>query len=48
MIKYGEEVICMDDTHGTNMYDFTLNTILVVDEHGEGVHGPFLIGLIQH
>ena len=37
MIKYGEKVICMDDTHGTNMYDFTLITVLVIDDHGEGI-----------
>ena len=37
IIKYGEKVICMDDTHGTNMYDFTLITVLVNNEHGEGI-----------
>ena len=26
----------MDDTHGTNSYDFSLITVLVVDEYGEG------------
>ena len=25
----------MDDTHGTNSYDFSLITFLVVDEYGE-------------
>ena len=34
MIRYGEKVICMDDTHGINMYDFTLIT---VDDYGEGI-----------
>ena len=28
--------ICQDTTHGTNMYDFLLKTIMVVDEFGEG------------
>ena len=28
--------ICLDTTHGTNMYDFLLTTIMVVDEFGEG------------
>ena len=37
MIRYGENVICMDDTHGTNMYDFTLITVLIIDDHGEGI-----------
>ena len=26
----------MDDTHGTNTYDFSLITVLIVDEFGEG------------
>ena len=30
------QVICIDDTHGTNSYDFYLTTILAVDEFGEG------------
>ena len=29
----------MDATHGTNMYNFYLITVLVVDEYGEGL--PF-------
>ena len=29
-------VICIDNTHGTNSYDFHLTTLLVVDEFGEG------------
>ena len=35
-IKFGTSVICMDDTHGTNSYDFNLITVVVVDEFGEG------------
>ena len=27
----------MDDMHGTNVYDFNLMTVLVVDDHGEGI-----------
>ena len=30
------KIICVDDTHGTNSYDFNLTTVLVVDEFGEG------------
>ena len=37
MIKYGEKVICMDDTHGSNMYDFTLITVLVIDDYRKGI-----------
>jgi len=29
--------ICMDATHGTNMYDFKLITLLVLDKFGEGI-----------
>ena len=28
-------IICIDDTHGTNSYDFYLTTLLIVDEFGE-------------
>lgn len=35
--KFGSKAICMDDTHGTNCYDFNLVTIVVVDEYGEGI-----------
>ncbi len=34
--KFGPQIICIDDTHGTNGYNFTLVTIMVVDEFGEG------------
>ena len=35
--KYGNKIVCMDSTHGTNIYDFLLISVLVVDDHGEGV-----------
>ena len=35
--EYGNSVVCMDATHGTNMYDFQLITLLVIDAHGEGI-----------
>lgn len=28
--------VCMDSTHGTNMYDFLLTTLMVIDEFGQG------------
>ena len=31
-----QRIVCIDDTHGTNGYNFTLITIMVVDEFGEG------------
>ena len=33
---FGSNILCMDDTHGTNSYHFSLVTVLVVDEFGEG------------
>ncbi len=30
------KIICIDATHGTNAYDFSLITVVVVDEFGEG------------
>ena len=37
LCKYGDVCICMDATHGTNMCDFKLITILVLDDFGEGI-----------
>ncbi|GFW38630.1 c2H2-type domain-containing protein [Trichonephila clavipes] len=34
--KFGEEIVCVDSTHGTNSYNFKLITVLVVDDFGEG------------
>lgn len=34
--KFGSNIISIDSTHGLNMYDFELSTILVIDEFGEG------------
>ena len=36
LLNFGPNIICMVDTHGTNSYDFSLITFLVVDEYGEG------------
>ena len=36
-MKYGKVCVCMDATHGTNMYDFNLITVLIIDEFGEGI-----------
>ena len=33
---FGKNIVCMDDTHGTNSYHFSLITVLVVDDFGEG------------
>ena len=34
--KFGKKGVCIDGTHGTNAYGFTLSTIMVVDEFGSG------------
>ena len=34
MQHYGNKLICMDSTHGTNVYDFLLISIIVVDNYG--------------
>ncbi len=40
MKEYGPALICMDATHGTNHYDFT---IIVLDDYGEGVPVGWMI-----
>ena len=37
LINFGNRVICMDTTYNTNMYDFHLITLLVLDEFGKGL-----------
>lgn len=41
--KFGSNIVCIDSTHGTNMYDFHLTTLLVVDEFGNGIPTAFCI-----
>ena len=36
-MQFRTEAICMDSTHGTNMYDFHLISILVLDDFEERV-----------
>lgn len=48
MKAFNHNVICIDAKHFTNMYDFLLITVLVVDGFGEGIrtcmylYGSFL------
>ena len=37
LLKFGPKVICVDSTHGTNIYDFLLISVVVIDDHGEGL-----------
>ena len=32
MVKFGNNIVCLDATHGTTMYDFLLITAIIVDE----------------
>ena len=36
-VKFGNNIVCLDATHGTTTYDFLLITVVIVDEYGEGV-----------
>ena len=46
MQHYGNKLKCMDSTHGTNVYDFLLISIIVVDNYGEGL--PVAWALSNH
>ena len=37
MKAFGNNVVCIDATHGTNIYDFLLVTVMVIDDFGEGI-----------
>ena len=37
MMEFGNNIMCVDATHNTNMYDFYMITIVVVDGFGEGI-----------
>lgn len=41
--KFGHNIISIDGTHGTNEYEFTLTTLMVVDDYGMGVPVAFLV-----
>uniref|UniRef100_A0A1X7VUP0 ZSWIM1/3 RNaseH-like domain-containing protein n=1 Tax=Amphimedon queenslandica TaxID=400682 RepID=A0A1X7VUP0_AMPQE len=36
-MKFGGNAVCTDSTHRTNIYDYHLVTILVLDNFGEGI-----------
>ena len=33
---FAHKGVCCDSTHGTNAYDFSLSTVLVIDDFGQG------------
>ncbi|XP_046988402.1 uncharacterized protein LOC124594095 [Schistocerca americana] len=41
LLKYGEDKICVDGSHGMTAYDFQLFTIVVVDRYGAGMPVAF-------
>jgi len=43
LIKLRTDAVCMDSTHGTNVYDFNLTTLLVLDEFGEGIPVAWMV-----
>lgn len=43
MKRFGSETICIDVTHGTNMYDFNLLTVIVIDDYGEGIPVAWMV-----
>ncbi|KAJ8932895.1 hypothetical protein NQ314_014376 [Rhamnusium bicolor] len=42
LVKYGNNIIAVDGTHGLNNYDFELTTLMVVDNFNEGFPGAFM------
>ena len=41
--KFGNITVCIDSTHQTNHYSYLLNTLMVVDEYGEGIPVAYLL-----
>jgi len=41
--KFGNDVICIDDTHGMNSYNFNLTTVLILDDMREDFPCAFMI-----
>ncbi|XP_067128004.1 uncharacterized protein, partial [Centruroides vittatus] len=42
----GQQMICVDSTHGTTAYDFYLSTILTVDEFGSGLPCAYCLNIM--
>ena len=41
--KFGNITVCIDSTHQTNHYSYPLNTLMVIDEYGEGIPVAYLL-----
>lgn len=40
--KFGDDIVCMDSTHGLNSYGYELSTLLLIDDNHEGFAGSFM------
>lgn len=40
--KFASNILAIDSTHGLNIYDFELTTLMVIDEFGEGFPVSFM------
>ena len=40
-LKFGNDKVCIDGTHGLNSYNFQLYSLVIVDEYGNGF--PWII-----
>ena len=46
--KFGDKGICYNSTHGTNAYDFSLKTSLIIDEFGQGIPAGWCLSSHEH
>jgi len=44
---HGKQVVCMDSTHGTDIYDFYLITVLFLDEFHEDIPAGWIISSMK-
>ena len=47
LLKFGPKVIFDDSTHGTNIYDFLLISVVIIDDHGD-VFMPVAWAITNH
>jgi len=40
-LQFGNDIVCIDGTHGLNAYDFHLYSLVIIDEFGNGVPVAF-------
>ena len=42
-INFSKKLVCVDATHGTNIYDFQLITVMIADDFDQGIPMAWLI-----